>query len=270
LERESHRKEVHLEYKNVELAEGNVIMKTNSEIIGVRIDYDMQENVANIIRDWNPEFWREHSVNNAKELACRAHLGYAKGEDICRIVREGANWAVAYFEEGDTKKYGWYNLLSHGLLLCLLINNEILRNTLCNWAKPGKKPDYNPVLPNEIQLLYLCIASLFQEKPARQFEMLAAKVAANRNKEIRLVSRAFDAVKKPDQAEFENAILECVEYHKTKPKPDPDAYFLEDWLPLHGNTIYLAGLQLGLKAPKYPANIAAYLMTPESVGFKSK
>jgi hypothetical protein len=45
---------------------------------------------------------------------------------------------------------------------------------------------------------------------------------------------------------------------------------MEDWLPLHANTVFLAGLQLGLKRPKYPDNIAAYLMTPESVGFGRK
>ena len=53
----------------------------------------------------------------------------------------------------------------------------------------------------------------------------------------------------------------------SKPKPDPDAYFMEDWLPLHANTIYLAGLTRGLNRPNYPPEIAAYLMTPESVGF---
>jgi hypothetical protein len=242
----------------------------NHELLGMRLTYDMRENVSAIISQWNPAFWQDISVNNAKELACRAHLGYAKGKQVGRIVEEGADWAVEYFRKGETRKFGWYKLFFHGLLLCLILNDRARIERLCQWARPTRKPDYNPILPDEMQLFCLCVASLFQKNPAPGFESLAAKVAATRNKEIRLLSRAFDAVRKSDPIAFEKAILECIKFQQTKPRPEPDAYFMEDWLPLHANLVYLAGLQSGLKAPKYPAKVSAYLMTPESVGIGRK
>jgi hypothetical protein len=75
-----------------------------------------------------------------------------------------------------------------------------------------------------------------------------------------------DAVVARDQSAFAAAVEGCVRHHMTKPRPSPAATFLEDWLPLHANTIYLAGLALGLERPAFPRPVGAYLMTPESVG----
>lgn len=242
----------------------------NSEIIGIKLSYDMNENLKAIVEHFDPEFWQDAAPNEAKELACRVHLGFgAPDARIRRIVQQGAEWVHSYLAKGDTHeiKGGWYHPLSRGMLLCLLTNDEAKLRSICSWAKPTKRPEYKGPLEDEIQLLYLVLASLFQDKPDKRFEKLWEKIGANRSKSVRVLSKALDAVISRDQEAFNTAIEACVRHHMTKPKPDPGAYFMEDWLPLHTNTICLVGLALGLNRPNYPPEIAAYLMTPESVGF---
>lgn len=240
------------------------------ELVGMQLTYDMGENIKAVIEGFVPEILADTTVNDAKELACRIHLGYASPDDVVRsIIQRGADWAVEYFRKGDVREIrgGWYHPLSYGLLLCLLIQDNRKVASLCSWPKPTKRPEYKGPLEDEIQLMYLVLGSLFQQSPDKRFENLRTKIAASRLKNVRVLSRALDAVVARDQNAFANAIEECVKHHMTKPKPEPDAYFMEDWLPLHANTIYLAGLQLGLDRPDYPPEVAAYLMTPESVGF---
>lgn len=151
--------------------------------------------------------------------------------------------------------------------MCFLTNDVDGLHVITGWAKPTRKPDYNPVLPDEFQYLYLILGSLFQDKASPGFKKLLERITSKRHKELRLLAQALVAIEERDQEQFEKSIDACVRHHMTKPKPGPSASFMEDWLPLHANTIYLAGLELGLGRPDYPAEIAAYLMTPESVGF---
>jgi hypothetical protein len=242
----------------------------NYEVIAVRLDYDMAGNVAALIEQFDPQLLQNQTPNDAKELAARVHLGFASATDRTRaILTEGACWTVEYFSRGDVResKGGWFRPFSRGMLLCLLIQSYEKLKSLCSWVKPTRKPEYQGPLADENQLMYLILGSLFREDPAKGFDRLGAKIDACRIKEVRLLKKALDAVANRDEGAYPTAIEACVRHHMTKPKPAPDGYFMEDWLPLHANTIYLAGLQLGLQRPDYPTEIAAYLMRPETVGF---
>ena len=138
---------------------------------------------------------------------------------------------------------------------------------ICSWATPKKRTEYKGPLEDEMQLLYLVLASLFQDKPDKGFEKLRAKIAASRNKNVHVLSKALNAVIERDQDAFAAAIESAVRHQMTKPKPACDATYMEDWLPLHANAVYLVGLALGLKKPTFSSPIDAYLMTPETVGF---
>lgn len=242
----------------------------NYEILGMRLSYDMRENIEAIVNQFDPALLQNIAPNDSKEVACRIHLGYSPPSPKTRkILEEGAGWCVEHFQRGDTRDVvgGWFDPLFYGMVLCLLTKDTAKLRSICSWAKPTKRPEYKGPLEDEVQLLYLVLASLFQDKPDKRFEKVRDKIAANRSKNVRVLSKALDAVISRDQEAFAAAIEACVKHHMTKPKPDPAAYFMEDWLPLHANTIYLAGLALGLHRPNYPPEVAAYLMTPESVGF---
>lgn len=235
----------------------------------MQLSYNVDECIERCIAEFDPVLSGSSTPNDAKELACRAHMGYCDSGRLRNIILQGADWAVKHLEKGDTREMvgGWYHPLSRGMLLCLLTNDTLRLKRLCAWAKPTKKPEYKGPLEDEIQLLYLVLSSLFQTAPDKKFEMLRQKIAACRVRNVKLLSNALDAVINGDQQSFGKAIEEYIKYHKSKPKPAQDAYFMEDWLPLHANVIYLIGLQRGLKPPDYPPEIAAYLMTPETVGF---
>jgi hypothetical protein len=202
------------------------------------------------------------------------HLGYAAPDDVRDEVYRAANWVVEYFEKGcrwlcgsgtdvEEIKGSWRRPFSCGLMLCLLLADSVRLRRLCAWAKPTKRlEDAYPAEEDEIQLLYLVLASFFQEKPDKRFEKLRAKIAACRTRTVRLLSRALEAVVKRDQDVFAAAIEACVQHHKTKPHVSS----LSEWHPRPANAIFLAGLQVGLERPQYPPEIAAYLMTPDSVG----
>lgn len=242
----------------------------NWELIGVQLDFDVVEASRRALARFDPELLQNLIANDGKEVACYLHLGFVPPTDELRdIIRQGAEWAVEYFRKGDVReiKGGWFHPLWYGMLLCLVIDDEEKLRSLCSWATPRKRPEYKGPLPDEIQLMYLVLASFFQERPVKGFDRLRAKIAACRTREVRLLSNALSAVAERDAGEFAVAIRKCVERHKRKPKPDPDVFFMEDWLPLHANVVYLVGLKLGLERPSYPDNIGAYLMTPESVGF---
>lgn len=128
------------------------------KIIGMQLSYDMTENVRVIVEEFDPEFWQETTPNNAKELACRIHLGYAPPNARTReILREGAEWVCRYLAKGDTRdiKGGWYHPLSRGMLLSLLIKDTEKLRSICSWAKPTKRPEYKGPLEDEIQLSIL-------------------------------------------------------------------------------------------------------------------
>ena len=242
----------------------------NYEIIGMRLDYDVVEQIRIASSQFDLQLLQDLAPNDAKETACYIHLGFVPATDELRsIIKQGADWVVEYFKKGDVRevKGGWYHPLFHGMLLCLLIDDDSKLRSICSWATPRKRPEYKGPLPDEIQLMYLVLASFFQENPSKGFERLRTKIAACRTREVRLLSKALTAMAERDEGEFARAIQKCVEHHKRKPKPDPDAFFMEDWLPLHANVVYLVGLKLGLERPEYPDQIQAYLMTPESVGF---
>jgi hypothetical protein len=243
--------------------------RENHEIIGMQLTYDVGEWANRCLERFVSHRMSDLTLNDAKEDACMVHLGFVAPDKLPDIVRQAADCAVEYFEKGDTREInsGWYHPLFYGLLLCLLIGDERKIVSLCSWATPTKRLEYEGAVEDEIQWLYLVLASFFQEKPDKRFEKLRAKIAACRTKNVRVLSHALDAVAERDQADFAKAIEACVRHHMTKPKPKPDGHFMEYWLPLHANVIYLAGLHLGLDKPAYPPEIAAYLMTPASVGF---
>ncbi len=114
--------------------------------------------------------------------------------------------------------------------------------------------------------MYLLIASQFQSDPPPGFDELMNKISACRVRQVRLLCKALTAVIDRDSPGFSVAIQKCVEYQKSRPKPEPKDFSAEDWLPLHANVIYLTGLKLGLDNLNSSDDIAAHLMTPESVG----
>lgn len=243
----------------------------NYQLIGIQLTYDMAEEVKAILATFDPTNFSDMTLNLVKELVCRVHLGYASPGCVPDLVRQSVDWAVNYFEAGDTHwtKGGWFGPLSLGLLLGLLLGEDKKIFSLCSWAKPNRRLHYQGPLEDEIQRLYLVLASLFQEHSDSRFEKVRKKIAACRTRNVRVLSRALEAVANRDDEGFAPAIEACVKHHLTKPKPRPDAHYMEDWLPLHANTIYLAGIRLGLPRPQYAPAIAAYLMTPESVGFST-
>lgn len=253
-------------------------MEANHKIIGIRLPPDFSD----AGEDWVKKYLASRSFpvlsdstpTDGMYLAELVHLGYATSDDVREEVYRAAQWAVEYFERGcrwlcgsgadvEEIKGTWYRPFSSGLLLCLLLGDSVRLGRLCAWAKPTRRlEDAYPPEEDEIQLLYLVLAGFFQEQPDKRFQKLRAKIAACRTRTVRLLNRALDAVVLRNQEAFATAIESCVKHHKTR----PDATSLADWRPRHANAIFLAGLHLGLGRPEYPPEIAAYLMTPESVG----
>lgn len=246
-------------------------MRSNHKIIGIQLAYDMKKSVRELVNSFHPDLLDEVTPLDGKEIAYSVHLGYVTPDDVLRdIMRRGADCAIAHFEEkGDTRKdHGSY--LYQGLMLCLLMGDRTRLVRLCACITPRKRPiqfGWPFEEEDEIYWIYLVLAGFFQEKPDKRFDKLRAAIAACRTRNVRVLSRALEAVAQRDEEAFAPAIQACVEHHRTKPKPRPDWRLLGDWMPRHANAIYLAGLCLGLKQPTYPPEIAAYLMTPESVGF---
>jgi hypothetical protein len=210
------------------------------------------------------------ALNDVKEFLFQKHAGYEVPlEKIHDQIHKCTSWVVEHFASGNVTEMngGWFHPLSYGMLITLAVGDNGKFKEICQWAKPSTKPEYKGPVPDEIQKLYLVLASQFQESPSLEFHRLVDEISASKKRDVKLLAATLRSLVEKNEKGFAISIVRCVEAHAKKRKPSPDAYFMEDWFPIHANTVYLVGLALGMQRPNLPPEIAAYLMTPESIGF---
>lgn len=201
------------------------------------------------------------------------HLGFKFLPEYISFVKSTPPQVAMYIVGEDFAIDGWYWAFTRGLLLSLLAGDDDSLQQLCDWSKPKvKRDDYCPADEEEL-LAPLIVASLFQKKPSTKFRQTAEKFTTSRKREFKLLGNAIIALHERDQESFVKSVQEHVQIYQKKPLPQVKragkievgtSTYVNDWLSLPMNIIYLAGLKLGLADPKFPKDIMAYLITPQS------
>jgi hypothetical protein len=205
-------------------------VRKNHEIIGLIPEFDVISWNKRCLKQFDPDHYL--MTNYAKEFAAVIHMGFISPDSVMSEISIGIDWILDYFQTNKISNLtgGWFYHFSYGILLCLLTKRYSDLRSLCGWAKSNRKPDLNRFLINEIQQLYLILASQFHEKAGKGFKMLLTKIQKSKKREVKMHVAALTAVVERDQEAFESSVRKYVEFHSKKVKPSPTAVFMEDWI----------------------------------------
>ena len=170
-----------------------------------------------------------HSLHTCSELIRAQHLGaQVPTEQLREGVCKAVDTTIDYFSAGRISVDGWFKQLSGCIFLCSFCGEAERLQQACEWATPRKKPEYQGILDDEIQILHLVLASLFQAKPAAGFRRLLAKCRESSKTRIRLLANMVDAIDRDDQPAFEQAARRAVKNYRKRRLPDPSLALLTE------------------------------------------
>lgn len=237
-------------------------LNQNAELIKFHATFSLDFLVDSLFRGLQ-DCQDEHNLHACCELIRAHHLGgKVPGTTLLQAIHDSVDATIGYFDVGKTTIDGWYRQLSDGIFLCSFCGLDEKLTRICGWATPRKKPQYEGPLDDEVQKLHLVLASLSQSKPTPGFRRLLTNCLESRKTRIRLLANMIDAIIRNDQDAFEKSTRKAVQNYRKRKAPDSNLALLTEWLPVHINTAYHAGLCRGMVDCGFPDNISSYLCGP--------
>ncbi len=213
-------------------------------------------------------------------LLAFAHLGYPCCFDTRDVLNLGVDLSVHFLrgewikarpdlaptidKRPDNSELNWFDAYHQGLLVTLLSDRDAELRELADWPESWMetKPSVWRQHPLDARL-YLLIANEFRAVPFPDVEDLRGTLRASRKKEHRLLYATWESVLARDQAAFDRCIVESVlQWQRSYDGycAHPQNCIAED-----ASAILAAGRRLGLKMPELEPEIAARLLTRESI-----
>lgn len=231
-------------------------------------------------------FGMQQDIYTALEVVAYRHLGLPEAPDADPWIQKGLDCALYFFlddpgggpgkesmavfkKKGDAS-VSWSESFSRGLILGLLSKREDDVSRLCTWPWSELTPEYSGMggdLEDEVALMYIVVAASLRPPgdPLAGLEKITAKIRKCRTKRPRLLMKLWDAVEARDQDAYAKALAQSLKHHASGKKIENSSAQIADRLALAQTAITLAALRHGLAIPDLPPELAAYLITRESI-----
>lgn len=134
---------------------------------------------------------------------------------------------------------------------------------VCGWVEVDLKHEYPEDYEDELVSVYKSVAAGLRPEPMPGLDKIEKKIMKCRMLRPRLLFQAWNAAREGNQAEFDGFLEKSLRHFldNVPPKPIPLR-----WVAMHPSVVCAAGRRLGMKRPDLPPELAAALMTRETLG----
>lgn len=227
-------------------------------------------------------FFREDDIHSIWGILCLHHLGYATLDSVDVVVNRGFDVAVEYFcddswrtdpaskseldKTGQDGQLTWAASFAEGLLFGLMSERSDDLIKVCDWVEANLRHEFPEDYEDELVSVYKSLAAGLRTRPMAGLDEIEQKVVKCRTLRPRVLFQAWDAARSGDQNGFEKHLAKMLKHSLSNMDQRASP---RDWVALHASNVCAAGRSLGMKMPELPPELAAMLMTRESLGLSS-
>ncbi len=154
-----------------------------------------------------------------------------------------------------------------GLLLAALGQQWNDVDRLLSWLDLDLQPEYLGPLEPEVGRFYILVASHFRNPPIHNIDRIVDEINRCHSKRPKLLLNIWQAIQAKSQSNFDQAMLESLSLF-AKTKFNPKSADFTEAIAIPESFLNLLAVRLGLRYPSLPDQLAARLITPESIGIR--
>jgi hypothetical protein len=230
------------------------------------------------IGNLDDSFKASSALREATYLVAMRHFQFVGAPQDPGLVQQGCRIAVAFFEAMATRwrnevETGLVHEVSCALLLSLLADDHEAQCQICNSisaqvaSREKRFPESPPI---ELAQYYLVLASHFRDRPFPKLAEHATSVQRGRPLRPRLLLQAWEAIGNQDQAAFEKALQQSLEFFAANPVQNIGPNNLVERLAIDESVLYLLAKNRDMRQPSLPLQLLDLIITHDSIGMPSR